>query len=134
MIACGGRMRMGKTGGKVRPGLSFLCSLLQGTYIVYVICNLKWRKCIYIFRLWMKCRVLYVYYKIYKSTHKCTDTWIFKWISFSTPYNKSSHQDIFFLSRNPLFFSLLVIGSPPCPATIAISKSLTVVLNVFKFR
>lgn len=51
--------------------------------------------------------------------------------SVSALHITSPHIKIFF-SANPLFFSLLVIDSPPCPATIAISKSLTLVLNVFK--
>lgn len=51
--------------------------------------------------------------------------------SVSALHITSPHIKIFF-SRNPLFFSLLVIDSPPCPATIAISKSLTLVFNVFK--
>ena len=42
-------MRMGKTGESKTWCFFSLCRLLQGTYIVYVICNIKWRKCIYIY-------------------------------------------------------------------------------------
>ena len=57
---------MGKTG---ESKSWCLYSLLQRTYIVYVICSLeiKLKRYIYIFRLLMKYRIFYVYYKIYKS-------------------------------------------------------------------
>ena len=51
--------------------------------------------------------------------------------SVSTLHITSPHIKIFF-SRNPLFFSLLVIDSPPCLTTIAISKSLRLVFKVVK--
>lgn len=86
-----------------------LCSLLQGTYIVDVICNLKWRKCVYIYLgyEWNVGYYMFIikYIKVHISVQIHEFLKIFKWISFSTPYNQSPHQDIFFQKPSHFLFA-----------------------------